>query len=82
MTELRQVDLLLSDVILSGGMSGAKLVKSSLENWPNLPVVLMSGFPGSAHGELSDLPRALPYLEKPFTRAALARKVREALDLA
>jgi len=74
-------DLLLTDLILPGGMSGAGLVARARERNPGLSVLLMSGFPGVVQRELESMPEQLPILEKPFTGAELARKIQNALLL-
>jgi two-component system, cell cycle sensor histidine kinase and response regulator CckA len=71
-------DLLLTDINLPG-MNGAQLVTTLREQFPRLPVVMMSGYPedsvlGAAH---PDDRRVL--LRKPFSRAQLVARLRETL---
>lgn len=70
-----QVDLLLSDVVMPGGMSGIELLTELRTRWPSLPAILMSGY--SAERELSglDLPAGTAWLAKPFTRSELMAAV-------
>ncbi|HVU79281.1 MAG TPA: ATP-binding protein [Gaiellaceae bacterium] len=59
-------------------LSGRELVAQLAEDGEELCVVYMSGYSGDAvGGELMD---ASHFVQKPFTRAALASVVREALD--
>ncbi len=74
------VNLLLTDVMLPGGMSGPELAAEVERRAPGLKVLYMSGYTENAivhHGRL-DADAAL--LQKPFRRADLARVVRRVLD--
>jgi len=72
--------LLLTDVVLPGGMTGRQLADAVVTRRPAVKVLFTSGYTESAiihHGRLD--PGVL-LLEKPFRRAELARMVRVALD--
>ena len=73
------VDLLLTDLVMPQ-MDGRELARELARVWPGLRVLFMSGYTGDAivGRGLFDPDAAL--IEKPFTPAALARKVRELLD--
>jgi hypothetical protein len=47
---------------------------------PEAAILLMSGYTGEAIIRRGILESDMPFLEKPFTAAALVRKVREVLD--
>ena len=66
-------DLLVSDVVMPG-LSGPQLYELLRQERPGLKVLFVSGYTGR------QLPEGAPYLEKPFSGTALARKVREVLD--
>ena len=70
-------DLLLSDVIMPGGVSGHDLVIAARRQHPALRVLLMSGYSDQT-ADLLPLDCAL--LEKPFLKLDLARAVRWTLD--
>lgn len=73
------IDLLLTDMVMPG-MSGYKLMQSLAEVRPTMKVLFMSGYTGDAvlrHGMLAE---GMAFLQKPFTRDSLNRKVRETLD--
>ena len=72
-------DLLLSDIVMPD-MGGRELADKLRAAKPGLKVLFMSGYvddPVILHAVQE---AAMPFLEKPFTRDALAKKVREALD--
>jgi PAS domain S-box-containing protein len=78
--ETSQVNLLVTDMVLPGGMGGAMLASRVEELHPGLPVLYMSGYTENAiihHGRLDE---GVELLQKPFRKTDLARKVREALD--
>lgn len=66
------VQAVLLDMTLPG-LNGAALVRQLKADWPNTPVLLMSGYRAEdlleQYGDL----RGLPFLQKPFGRAALQR---------
>ncbi len=73
-------DLLFSDVVLPGGMSGPQFVQRAVQRVPALRALLASGYPRDAlsglDGDLADV----ALLSKPYSRDDLARAVRQALD--
>jgi CheY-like chemotaxis protein len=72
-------DLLVTDVVMPG-LNGPRLAERLRAERPELPVLYISGYPGDelvAQGML-DVDR--PFLQKPFSPAVLARKVRELLE--
>jgi two-component system cell cycle sensor histidine kinase/response regulator CckA len=69
------IDLLVTDVAMPQ-MTGPELSQRLRERWPNLRTVYTSGF---SNEHLEAAPDAL-FVPKPFNRAALVNKVREALS--
>jgi PAS domain S-box-containing protein len=75
-----RVDLLFSDVVLPGGMSGPELAAASSARRPGLAVLFTSGYTGNAGKTDDPLRSDAPMLRKPYARDALARAVRRAID--
>ncbi len=71
-----RVDLVFTDVVLPGAFDGLALAQSLGALRPDLPVVLTTGYAK----RLDDDP-GFPVLRKPYDIAALARVVREAIDV-
>ncbi len=78
--EQRQdIDLVLSDVIMAGGMNGPELASKALKVRPQLKLLFMSGYaPGSVR-QIQELPKSFDLVNKPFTRNDLTAKVMRAL---
>jgi PAS domain S-box-containing protein len=74
-----KVDLVFSDVVMAGGMSGVDLASWVREHQPGLRVLLTSGFADVAENEAATR-LDLKLLRKPYKQADLARAVREALE--
>ncbi|RLB49806.1 MAG: hybrid sensor histidine kinase/response regulator [Deltaproteobacteria bacterium] len=71
----RDVALLLTDVILPGGVSGIELARKIRGSHPELPVLYVSGYAGNEASEGARLDPATNLLAKPFTERQLARRV-------
>jgi signal transduction histidine kinase len=70
------VDLLLSDVIMPGGMNGVQLTVEARRIRPELKVLLTSGYTAAALSLEHGLPDNLNVVEKPYRREELAKKLR------
>jgi CheY-like chemotaxis protein len=73
------IDLLLTDVILSGTLTGKQVADAAAERRPGLKVLFMSGYTENAivhHGRLDP---GVMLLSKPFRATELARMVRMAI---
>ncbi len=76
------IDLVISDVIMAGGMNGPELARKALKVRPDLKLLFMSGYaPGSVR-QMQDLPDTIELVNKPFTRSDLTGKVLKALSVA
>jgi CheY-like chemotaxis protein len=67
-------DVLLSDVIMPGGISGPRLATLAREKLPGLPVLLMSGY---ALSEEETHPTGEALLAKPCDRSTLAARLQK-----
>jgi PAS domain S-box-containing protein len=73
------IDVLLTDVVMPGA-SGPELTARLTVTRPRMKVVYMSGYTEESivrHGVLKE---GIAFLHKPFTSAAIAQKIRDALD--
>lgn len=68
------IDLLVSDIVMSGGISGLELARQARALRPGLPVLLMSGYPAGSVENCT-----FPILQKPYRRDQLALQIRAAL---
>jgi PAS domain S-box-containing protein len=72
-----RVDVILSDVAMPE-LSGKELSRAVADTRPDIPVVLMSGYP---HHQ-DESPLSAVVLSKPFTDSTLLARIREALESA
>jgi two-component system NtrC family sensor kinase len=78
--DAQHIDLLLTDVILPGGMNGRQLSDEVRRRRPSIKVLYVTGYTRNAiihHGRLDP---DIELLTKPFTADALTRKIRQMLD--
>jgi CheY-like chemotaxis protein len=74
-------DLLVTDVMLAGGMNGRQLAQKMRARWPDLRVLCVSGYTDGVLPEMVDgLSDGMYFLAKPFRRSDLAYKLREAVQ--
>lgn len=78
LNEGNAIDLLFTDVVMPGGMSGPELAIEARSLRPNLRVVFTSGYTEAAI-ENGQIGRLGSLLHKPYRRAELAQKIRDAL---
>lgn len=74
------IELLLTDIIMPGGMNGRQLAEQARAIYPSLKVLFTSGYTENVvvhHGRL-DL--GVELLSKPYTRLELATKLRQILQ--
>jgi PAS domain S-box-containing protein len=79
--EQQSIDLLLTDVVMPGGVNGRELARRARQRWPGIKVIFTSGFSEARlNGEAGPLSSFTPLLSKPYRREDLASAAREALD--
>jgi signal transduction histidine kinase len=72
--------LVLTDVMLVGGISGVDLEKEIRERELPVKVLLMSGYPAEELMKTGHHSQEVDLLPKPFTRLDVARKIRSVLE--
>jgi len=72
------IDLILSDVVLPGGVNGPEFVEGLRSRNPEIPVVFMTGYAPDASLLLVDGGPGFQLLRKPFSRAQLAAALQQA----
>jgi CheY-like chemotaxis protein len=68
-------DMLVTDVGLPNGMNGRQLADQVRVQWPQLPVLLVTGYAESTVMRNETLPAQMELLTKPFAMTALAERV-------
>jgi PAS domain S-box-containing protein len=74
------IHLLLTDVVMPG-MNGAALAANLAPLHPEMKVLFMSGYTGGFATQIGLLGAGAKVLQKPFSRDALLRKLREVLEV-
>jgi CheY-like chemotaxis protein len=73
------VDLVLSDVVLPGGVNGPQFVAEARARHPGLKVVFMSGYPAETEKVNGSIGPGDVLLNKPFKKHGLAQALHAAL---
>lgn len=74
-----EIDLLLTDMIMPGAVTGAELAERLRVDKPALPVIVSSGYSGGPP-EGGQAHPGMTFLDKPFRLPVLAAMVRQCLD--
>lgn len=75
----RRIDLMMTDVVMPG-LNGRELGRRALAMRPGLKILYMTGYSRNAivhHGRLDE---GVEFLQKPFSQAQVALRIRELLD--
>ncbi len=75
-----QIDLLFTDVVMPGPMRSTELARKAKAQFPGIAVLFTSGYTENSIVHGGRLDAGVDLLSKPYTREALARKVRHVLN--
>jgi two-component system NtrC family sensor kinase len=73
-----KIDLILSDVVMPGGMNGLALAQEIANHYPHIPVLLTTGY----SEVVQTMSSRTPIIRKPFQLTVLEKSIREALQSA
>jgi DNA-binding NtrC family response regulator len=74
----RDIDLVFSDIVMPGKLSGLDLAKELLARRPGLPVVLTSGY-SSDYSDPERILSLVGFVPKPYHQTDLSAQLRKAL---
>ena len=80
LSETPQINLLISDVIMPGGLNGYELAEQATVINPQLKVILASGYSESVLASNSRKNLSAILLNKPYSLAELAQQVKTVLE--
>ena len=78
MDTLERIDLLFSDIVMPGGVSGYQLAEHALAKFPNMQILLTSGYTANASRNV-DGRQDVVLLDKPYSQKSLVDKVNSLL---
>ena len=73
-------DLLFSDIVMPGEMSGFDLANKTRELNPSIKILLTSGYTGKANNQNNEDRSRFKILGKPYTQQLMSQTIRELLD--
>jgi YesN/AraC family two-component response regulator len=75
-----EIDLLVTDIVMPGGMNGVELVQKARVLRPDLKIIYSSGFPAEALAERSMSLVDGPLLHKPYQRNEFTAIIHHVMD--
>jgi DNA-binding NtrC family response regulator len=74
------ISVVFSDIVMPGPLDGIALAREIAVRWPNVPVVLTSGFAKLNRTSIDPAIDGVKILTKPYGKRALAEALHAALD--
>jgi len=74
------IDMLFTDVVMPGPLKSAELARKAKERLPHIAILFTSGYTENSIVHGGRLDPGVQLLSKPYTREALARKIRHLLN--
>lgn len=71
------LSLVITDIVMPGGMGGFELAKEIRKRQPDMPILYMSGYTGFSESEMNEV--VAPMIQKPCPPAELAHAIKTAL---
>ena len=78
--ENKDIQLLFTDLVLSGGIDGIEIAGEAKKIAPELKVLFTTGYSYHATLREADFPEGIEILAKPYRRSDLVQKIRHLLD--
>jgi DNA-binding NtrC family response regulator len=75
-----EIDLVFTDMVMPGGMSGRDLADELRKTRPDAKIVFTSGYSPSRDGQNQNLLGGLKFLPKPYNPTKLLHAIEEALE--
>jgi CheY-like chemotaxis protein len=80
LAQYKEINLLVTDIIMPGGMNGVELAEKARQLSPTLKVIYSSGFPADALIERNGTMVDAPLLRKPYQRAEFAAIIQRTME--
>lgn len=74
------IHMLFTDVVMPGGINGYELAEQATQQWPDLKVLLSSGFTSNSIANNAHTRFANYLISKPYRKTELAKRIRQLLD--
>jgi len=75
-----EIGLVITDIVMPGGVSGIDLAKALRSRDPDQKVLFISGYSADLAGKELSLEQGTAFLQKPFSSEQLAKAVRNCID--
>ncbi|HUG98193.1 MAG TPA: PAS domain S-box protein [Gammaproteobacteria bacterium] len=74
------IDLVFTDLVMPGGMSGWQLAEAIWKDRPDMKVLFTSGYAQESVVRYNQIDTPIPFINKPFRKVQLAKQIRDILD--